>query len=149
MALSADTPRRYAGDPRPQFLSLPCKSNVTIYEGSAVAEDSTNGTVKVMAASDTVFWGFAHEQVVNPTSGTKRCKIRSKGIIRLAVTEHVDRARRSQVLYCSDDGTFTLTSSTTFLQIGKVVRWVGANDNAADSSTTCDVYFEGGPVRSI
>ena len=149
MALSADTPRRFAGGVDPQFLSLPCKSNVTIYEGSFVAEDSTNGTVKVYASGDTVFWGVAHEQVINPSSGTKRCKIRSKGIIRMPVTGASGNTDNGVAVYMVDDGTLTLTSTTTVLQCGKVVRWVGANDNASDGSTTCDVYFEGGPVRSI
>ncbi len=147
MAASADIPRAYGSGVLPQFLSLPCKSNVTIYEGTAVAEDSTNGTVKAMAASDTVFWGFAHEKVVNPTSGAKRCKIRSKGIVRLAVTGATGATDNGVAVYASADDTFTLTSSTTFLQIGKVVQWVGTQDGGA--STTCDVYFEGGPVRSI
>lgn len=141
MALSADTPRTYGSGVEPTFLSLPCTSNVTIYEGSAVAESTTAGTVKALAASDTVFWGFAHEQVVNPSGGTKRCKIRSKGIIRLTVAGASAVTDNGVTVYASDDGTFTLTSTTTYLAIGKVVQWV--------TSTTCDVYFEGGPVRSI
>jgi hypothetical protein len=147
MALSADTPRRYGSGVDPMFLSLPCTSNVTIYEGSAVAESTTAGTVKALAASDTVFWGFAHEQVVNASGGTKRCKVRSKGIIRIPVVGSTAVTDNGVDVYASDDGTFTLTSSTTFVKIGKVVQYVGTVDPAG--STTCDVYFEATAVRSI
>jgi hypothetical protein len=141
MALSADTPRTYADNVDPVFLSLPCTSNVTIYEGSAVAESTTAGTVKALAASDTVFWGFAHQQVINPSSGTKRCTVRTKGIVRLPVTGASAVTDNGVAVYASDDGTFTLTSSSTFVQIGKVATWI--------TSTTCDVYFEATVMRSI
>jgi hypothetical protein len=140
MALSADTPRRYGSGVDPTFTSLPCKSNVTIYEGSAVSEDSTNGTYNALAGGST-FVGFAHEQVINPTSGSKRVKVRQKGIIRIPVTGAAGVTDNGVTVYASDDGTFTLTSTTTVTAIGKVVQWI--------TSTTCDVYFEGAIVRSI
>jgi hypothetical protein len=139
MALSADTPRAYGSGVDPTFTSLPCKSNVTIYEGSAVSEDSTNGTYNALAGGST-FVGFAHEQVINPTSGTKRVKVRQKGIVRLTVVGASAVTQNSETVYASDDGTFTLTS-TGNSTIGKVVQWI--------SGTTCDVYFEGEIVRSL
>lgn len=140
MALSADTPRTYASGFEPNFVDLPCKSNVTIYEGSAVGEDSSNGTYCPLVGGSN-FVGFAHQQVINPTSGSKRVKVRQKGVIRIAVTGASAVTNNGVAVYASDDGTFTLTSTTTNTQIGKVQNWV--------VSTTCDVYFEGLTVRSI
>src|SRR5688500_16513356 len=134
MALSADTPRAYGSGVDPQFNSLPCTSNVTIYEGSAVGESTTAGTYRALNGADT-FAGFAHEQVINPTSGTKRVKVRTKGIVRLAVTGASGNTDHGATVYASDDGTFTLTNTTTNSAIGKVFQWI--------TSTTCDVYFEG------
>jgi hypothetical protein len=140
MALSADTPRAYGSGVDPTFTSLPCKSNVTIYEGSAVSEDSTNGTYNALAGGST-FVGFAHEQVINPTSGTKRVKVRQKGIVRLTVSGASGNTDHGVTVYASDDGTFSLTSTSTSTSIGKVLQWI--------TSTTCDVYFEGAIVRSL
>ena len=147
MALSADTPRADGSGVEPTFTSLPCKSNVTIYEGSAVSEDSTNGNYNALVGGST-FVGFAHEQVINPTSGTKRVKVRQKGIVRLAVTGASAVTDNGVTVYASDDGTFTLTSTTTVTSIGKVVQYVGTGGGGS-GSTICDVYFEGAIVRSI
>jgi hypothetical protein len=139
MALSADTPRAYGSGVQPTFNSLPCVSNVTIYEGSAVGESSSTGTYRALVAGDT-FVGFAHENVVNPTSGTKRVKVRQKGIIRLSITGVTGVADHGDAVYASADGTFT-KSSTSNSQIGKILQWI--------TGTTADVYFEGLTIRSI
>jgi hypothetical protein len=139
MALTADTPRAYKDGIDPNFVSLPCTSNVTIYEGSAVGESSSAGTYRALVAGDN-FVGFAHEQVINPTSGTKRVKVRTKGTVRIAVTGTSAVAQNGDAVYASADGTFT-TSSTSNTQIGKIENWI--------TSTTCDVYFEGLTHRSI
>ncbi len=146
MALSADAPRTYGSGVEPIFLSLPCTSNVTIYEGSLVGESTTAGTVKALATSDTIFWGIAHENVVNPSSGTKRCTIRSQGIVRMPVTGASADTNNGVSVYATDDNTLTLTSSTTFPKIGRVVRWVGTN-NGGSGSTVCDVFFRGNELR--
>jgi hypothetical protein len=146
MALSADTPRTYASGVQPIFISLPCTSNVTIYEGSAVGEATTAGTVQALATGQTIFWGFAHEQVINPSSGTKRCKIRAQGIIRIAVTGASAVTDNGVSVYGTDDGTFTLTATTTMPKIGRVVRWVGT-DNGGSGSTVCDVFFQANVLR--
>jgi hypothetical protein len=140
MALSADKPRRYGSGVDPLFTSLPCVSNVTIYEGSVVGESSTTGTYRATSQADT-FVGFAHEQVVNPSGGTKRVKVRQKGIIRLTITGVSGNTDHGVAVYANDDDTFTLTQSSSAAQIGKVVQWI--------TSTTADVYFEGAIVRSI
>lgn len=134
MALSADTPRTYADNVDPVFMSLPCTSNVTIYEGSAVAESTTAGTVKALASGDTIFWGFAHEKVVNASGGSSRCTVRTEGIVRLTVSGASAVTDNGALVYASDDGTFTLTSTTAYPVIGRVARWV--------TSTTCDVRFK-------
>jgi hypothetical protein len=139
MALSADTPRAYGSGVEPTFTSLPCTSNVTIYEGSAVGQSGTAGTYRALVAADT-FAGFAHEQVINPASGTKRVKVRQKGIVRLTVVGASAVTQNSETVYASADGTFTL-SATGNSTIGKVVQWI--------VSTTCDVYFEGEIIRSL
>lgn len=139
MALSADTPRAYGSGVEPTFNSLPCTSDVTIYEGSAVGESTTAGTYRALVAGDT-FAGFAHEKVINPASGTKRVKVRQKGIIRLTVTGTSAVTANGEAVYASADGTFNQTA-TGNSQIGKVHQWI--------SGTTCDVYFEGAIVRSI
>ena len=141
MALSADTPRSYMDNVDPVFASMPCTSNVTIYEGSAVAESTTAGTVKALAASDTVFWGFCHQQIINASGGTKRCIIRQQGIVRLTVVGATAVTDNGVAVYASDDGTFTLTSTSVNLQIGKVQTWI--------IGTTCDVFFQGTALRSI
>lgn len=139
MALSADTPRTYGSGVAPTFTSLPCTSNVTIYEGSAVGQSGTAGTYRALVAGDT-FAGFAHEQVINASGGSSRVKVRQRGIIRIPVTGASAVTQNSETVYASADGTFTLTS-TSNSSIGKVVQWI--------TSTTCDVYFEGEIVRSL
>ena len=139
-ALTDDKPRAYGSGVEPTFTSLPCTSNVTIYEGSAVGESGTAGTYRAYVQADT-FVGFAHEKVVNPTSGTKRVKVRQKGIIRVSVVGASSATDNGVAVYANADDTFTLTLSSSAAQIGKVVQWV--------TGTTCDVYFEGAIVRSI
>src|SRR6476469_8330691 len=117
MALSTDTPRAYGSGVEPTFTSLPCTSNVTIYEGSAVGQSGTAGTYRALVAADT-FAGFAHEQVINPASGAKRVKVRQKGIVRLTVVGATAVTNNSETVYASADGTFTL-SSTGNSTIGK------------------------------
>jgi hypothetical protein len=147
MALSADTPRAYGSGVDPTFASLPCTSNVTIYEGSFVGESTTAGTYRALNGADT-FAGIAHEQVINPTSGAKRVKVRTKGIVRMAVTGASAVTDNGVTVYATDDGTLSLTSTSTSSSFGKVLRWVGAN-NGGSGSTVCDVYFEGVTVRSL
>jgi hypothetical protein len=147
MALSADTPRAYGSGVDPTFTSLPCVSNVTIYEGSAVGESSTTGTYRALVGADN-FVGFAHEQVINPSGGAKRVKVRQRGIARLAVTGATGATDNNTTVYASADGTFSLTSTTTSSSIGKVVQYVGT-EGGGSGSTICDVYFEGQLIRSL
>lgn len=140
MALSADTPRAYAGGFAPKFNSLPVVSAGTIYEGSAVGESGTTGTYRALNGADT-FAGFAHEKVVNATGGSSRVKVRQEGVIRLTVTGASGATDNGVAVYASDDGTFTLTSTTTNSRIGKVHQWI--------TSTTCDVAFQGAVINKV
>jgi len=139
MALSADASRTYGTGVQPTFSSLPMTSNVTIYQGSAVGESTTAGTYRALVAGDT-FAGFAHEGQVNASGGSSRVKVRTKGIARLTVATASAVTQNGETVYASDDGTFTL-ASTSNSSIGKVFQWI--------SGTTCDVYFEGVIVRSL
>jgi hypothetical protein len=86
--------------------------------GLAVGESSSTGTYRALVAGDN-FVGFAHEGIVNPTSGTKRVKVRQKGIVRLTVVGVTGVADHGDAVYASADGTFT-KASTSNTQIGKV-----------------------------
>lgn len=139
MALSADAPRTYGSGVQPTFTSLPLVSAGTVYQGSAIGESGTTGTYRALTAGDS-FAGFAHEGAVNASGGSTRVKVRTKGIARLTVATASAVTQNGEAVYASDDGTFTL-ASTSNSQIGKVIQWI--------SGTTCDVYFEGTLVRSI
>jgi hypothetical protein len=66
--------------------------------------------------------------------------VKQRGEIVLSVTGVASADDVGQTVYASDDDTFTLTS-TSNSSIGKVARWI--------SGTTCVVYFEAVPVRSL
>ena len=143
MALSADTPRAYDPAVEPIFISVPVKASATIYEGSAVSDDSGGGIADPLAAGET-FLGFAEEKVVNTvaTNGAVNVKLRQQGIIKnLPVTGVSGVTDLGITVYALDSGTFTTSSSSSAVSIGKVVRYVGTG--------YADVFFLAGAVRSI
>jgi hypothetical protein len=142
MALSKDTPRKYDPSVPPIFLDIPGKVSTTFYEGAAVTDDGGNGEADNLAASEG-FIGFVERGVTtNATTSDINVKIRTQGIIKdLPVTGLDADTDFGVAVYATDNGTFTLTSSTTFVQIGKVVGYSGTNFG--------DVYFQGAVVRSI
>ncbi len=80
--------------------------------------------------------------ITNATTSDINVKIRTQGIIKNVPVAGLDADTDFGVaVYMSDNGTFTLTSSTTFVQIGKAVGYSGTNYG--------DVYFQGAVVRSI
>ena len=142
MALSKDTPRKYDPAYEPGFIDIEIASATTIYEGGALSDASGNGVANPLAASE-AFLGFAERGVVNPASGTYKVRVRTKGVIKsLAVTGLDANTDFGVAVYAVDDGTFTLTSSTAHVQIGKV-------DSFNGNSGYGDVYFEGKHRRSI
>jgi hypothetical protein len=139
--LTKDTPRVFENTGPIDFNDLPA-SNVAIYEGSAVSIAS--GYARQLNTSDTTdgFAGFCEKACDNSagSAGDKNVRVRSRGYVKLSVTNVSAVTNVSDAVYASDGNTFT-TASTGNIQIGKVVRWI--------SGTTCIVYFESLGVRSI
>lgn len=145
MALSKDTPRQYDPAVEPMFADVPVEASDTCYEGAAVTDSGGNGLCDGAMVASEAFLGFVerHAADTSGVDGTIRVKIRQKGVIKnLAVTGLDNVTDLGAAVYASDNGTFTLTSSTAHVQIGKVQSYNGASGYG-------DVYFEGAPVRSI
>lgn len=143
MALSKDTPRNYDPAVPPMFLDIPGKVSTTFYEGAAVTDDGGNGEADNLAASEN-FLGFVERGVTtNATTSDINVKVRQQGIIKDVACTGLDADTDFGVdVYMSDNGTFTLTSSTAFVKIGKVHAYKGVSGYG-------DVYFQGVAVRSI
>lgn len=144
MALSKDTPRNYDPAVPPMFVDIPGKVSTTIYEGAAVTDDGGGGEVDGLLAASEGFIGFVEEGVVtNSTTSDVNVRIRTQGIIKdLAVTGLDADTDYGVAVYASDNGTFTLTSTTTNVQIGKVLQYKGVSGYG-------DVFFQGAGVRSV
>ena len=123
-----------------EFNDHPVIAADIIYEGSAVG-DNASGLARPLVSADP-FLGFAATQCDNSAgaASAKTVRVRSKGYVQLSVVGVASAADVSELVYASDDDTFTLTASTHGT-IGKLARWV--------TGTTCIVYFEAVPQRSI
>jgi hypothetical protein len=135
--LAANKPRAYEiGD----HNDLPMVATDIIYEGAAVGDNGA-GLARPLVAADP-FLGFAVRQADNAAGAASaaRVLVKQRGEIVLSVTGVASADDVGQTVYASDDDTFTLTS-TSNSSIGKVARWI--------SGTTCVVYFEAVPVRSL
>ncbi len=143
MALSKDTPRNYDPAIPPYFLDIPGKVSTTFYEGGAVTDDGGNGEADVLTASEG-FIGFVERYALtNATTSDINVKIRTQGILKdVAVTGLTGDTGYGVAVYMSDNATFTLTSTTTNVQVGKVVAYKGVSGFG-------DVFFQGAAVRSI
>ena len=125
-----------AGD----YNDLPVVASDIIYEGSAVG-DNASGLARPMVSADP-FLGFAMRQCDNSAGAASalNVRVRTRGYVQVAVVGVASAADVGEPVYASDDDTFTLTAST-HTTIGKVHRWI--------SGTTCMVYFEAVPLRSL
>lgn len=135
MALSADTPRSFKKiGPR---VALGVQASSTIYAGSAVSIDS-GGEVGPLAAAEVGFVGFAVSKADNSSgsAGDIKADILSSGYIELSVTGINDNDDVGDIVYASDDDTFTLTSATGNTAIGKVREILDL------STTKCIVEFK-------
>lgn len=145
MALSKDTPRQYDPAIPPMFADLPVEANDECFEGAAVTDSGGNGVIDGALVASEAFAGFV-ERYAKDTSGsdgTIRVKIRQQGILKnVAVTGLDANTDYGTAVYASDNGTFTLTSTTTNVQIGKVQSWNGVANFG-------DVFFQAAAVRSI
>ena len=143
--LSTDKPRVFKNTgAHPDYNELPIIADDIVYAGAAVGESTTSGTYRPLSGGDT-FAGFAVEKCDNAggAASAKRIKLLSTGTVLLTVTG-VDNANDvDAAVYASDDDTFTLTSTTTNTQIGKVRRVVSTSAN------TAEVFFQAVSSRSI
>jgi len=132
MALSADSLRVYESGIDPITNTLPVVASDIVYIGSALG-DNGSGYARPLTAGDP-FLGFAEDHQDNSagSAGDLDVKVRSQGVVKLAVTGVTGVGDVGEPVYASDDGTFTLTASTNTL-VGTVQRHV--------SGTTCMVTF--------
>jgi hypothetical protein len=122
MALSADAPRTYT-DVRLVESAQPVQASTTIYAGGALSRDS-GGEVGPLAASE-AFAGFARKKADNSSgsAGDVNAAVYDSGEIELVVTGVGDNDDIGDVVYATDDNTFTLTASGG-VAIGRVAQIV-------------------------
>jgi len=135
--LAADKARVW---PLADINDLPMIAADIIYEGAAVG-DNASGLARPLVAADP-FMGFAQSKADNSTGAASAINVRvkSRGYIEIPVVGAASAADVGEIVYASDDDTFTLTVGSN-TAIGKVVRWV--------TGTTCVVHFEAVALRSI
>lgn len=123
-----------------EIQEVPVIASDIIYEGAAVG-DNASGLARPLVAGDP-FLGFAERQADNSAGAASaiNVRVRTRGFVVIPVTGASSTADVSETVYAADDDTFTLTAGSN-TAIGKVARWV--------TSTTCVVYFEALPVRSL
>lgn len=133
--LSVATPRVFETGHDEVLDAVPMIDNDIIYDGAAVG-DNASGLARPLVAAD-VFQGFAYETADNTATGhaasAVNVKVKTCGVVKLAVVGVTSAADRDEIVYATDDNVFTLTSSGASA-IGRVLRWV--------TSTTCMVYFQ-------
>lgn len=118
--LAANVVRDYGvGD----MLEYPVIASDIIYQGAAVGENAS-GYARPLAAADP-FLGFAEEKVDNSagSAGDLNVRVKSKGYIKLAITDLAITSNDRAAVYASDDNTFTLTAASNSL-IGHVAQWL-------------------------
>lgn len=118
--LAANAPRDYQlGD----LDEYPVIASDIIYEGAAVGENAS-GYARPLAAQDP-FLGFATAKADNSAgaAGDINVQVRTRGVVKLAISAIAITANDRPAVYASDDDTFTLTSTSNTL-IGYVRRWL-------------------------
>ena len=138
----ADKPRIYSTNIQKTAASLPVRASTTVESGDAVSKDS-NGDVRPLSASDSSFGGFAQNRQDNSSgsAGDLQARVWQRGEIQLAVVGVTDDSDRDSTVYALGPNSFTLSSSSSAIAIGKITKHI--------SGTTCRVYFEATAVRSI
>ena len=143
MALSADKVRSYRADVDPLFAEIPVKASTKIFMGEALSDDGGGGVADSLAVNES-FLGFAEEQADNSSgaAGDINVKVRQQGVIcDLAITGVTGVTDLGVAVYADDDSSFTLTSSGSNVQIGKIVKY--------RTTGYADVFFQGAIVRSV
>ncbi len=143
MAITKDTPRTYDPAIPPMFLDMPGKVSTTFYEGWYLTDAAGAGEAGPLTASEN-FVGVCERGVItNATTSDINVKVRQQGILKdVAITGVTGDTNYGVAVYASDNGTLTLTSSTTFVQIGKFLSYKGVSGYG-------DVFFQAATVRSI
>jgi hypothetical protein len=129
MALSANQPRTYRAVGYEGAYGVQASS--TIYVGSAVSIDS-GGEAGPLATGDSGFLGFARKKADNSSGSADDidAAIITEGLIELTVTGLNDNDDAGDIVYATDDGTFTLTASGA-MKIGRVFQILNTTTNRA------------------
>jgi len=133
MALSVDTPLVVELGDQQDYPMLVSGAIAVVYEGSAITLDA-NGFASALVTNN-LFVGHALRGVsdVGGTSGDKTVRVRT-GRYKAEVTlASVAQTNVGDLVYMSDDSTYTLSSSANAVKVGIVDRYVAAN--------TCVVEF--------
>lgn len=120
VTLSTDVPRAWElGD----INELPVIADDIIYAGAAVG-DNGSGYARPLQAGDP-FVGFAEDRADNAggAAGNKTVRLKTCGLVEVPVTGVTGVAQRGDLVYASDDDTYTLTAMSNSL-IGTVHRVV-------------------------
>lgn len=135
MALSAAV--RYENRGR-GIQSYVVENSEVIYYGALVGLDINTGRLQQWDTDSNLlkFRGIAtpnDSSVTGNSAGTVECPVDESGRIleQVTVTGVSGQQHVGELVYATDDNTFTLTATTNVGAIGEVVRWY--------SSTTCDV----------
>lgn len=127
MALSKDTPRNYTAQNR-ERNALPVQASSIIYAGSAVSIDS-GGEVGPLAPGETGFYGFAVSKADNSSgsAGDINADVYVTGEIELTIAGLNDNNDIGDIVYATDDATFTLTSTggTAIGRVSQIVSLTG------------------------
>ena len=122
MALAADTNLPVLeGD----FLDIPVQANTKIYEGSLVYIDASTGGAACLAGTNQRFAGVADRQADNSTGliGAIRVRVRFKPHVRRLAVTSIAQTSIGAAVYASDDGTFTVTGTSTTAFVGYVTDY--------------------------
>jgi 3D (Asp-Asp-Asp) domain-containing protein len=126
MALSSNRELKFYASQ--ELIDVPVDDNVNIYKGAFVGANSSTGYARPLTADDD-FLGVAYKQADNTVSG------HTAGGITVRLHQSVDIVHTlsgvaatdiGSVVYASDDGTLTLTS-TGNSRVGRIVAIEGTN----------------------
>jgi len=136
--LAANVKRKFEFNQDPMLNDYPMKAAEIVFEGAAVG--LTSGIAEPIA-DGTVFAGFATAKADNSAGAASAITVRviQRGTVKLTLGGTVTAAKVDDVVYASDDATFSLTDSGTDVAIGRLSRFIDA--------TTGMVSFTAVPIR--
>lgn len=109
----------------------------TIYGGALVGKTTAGRLSNWSDTAGLLFMGFATRRAVGDTSASPpvECSVDESGqcFQKVAVTGASAQTNEGELVYATDENTFSLTPTTNVGPIGYVVRWY--------TSTTCDVQL--------